>query len=312
MTAVQPTGTWTGQEFAHEGFVFSDDDEVVGRCVPFAREGFDRDEQVLVVAGDGVRQLLGDALGADVAKLASLTRAEGWWHGGHGTLHAYDRDLQELQASGRPWRLIAEPVWLARDDGREWSRFEAVTNRCYPAMRYYSLCLHDRRRLPPDVIDAARRTHPLVWTGQRPEPSPWYEDTAEFLRHTEPAWSAPPPDATAATVTDARTARSLVAAAARREVPGREDDVVLAVHELVLNALRAGGRARVSTWTSNGHQVFEVADTGAGLHDPTAGYVPPSIDLTTGRGLWLARSLADDATLRADDTGTAVRLFFRR
>jgi anti-sigma regulatory factor (Ser/Thr protein kinase) len=55
-----------------------------------------------------------------------------------------------------------------------------------------------------------------------------------------------------------------------------------------------------------------VADSGPGLHDVTAGYVPPPDDLESGRGLWLARSLADDATVRPHGPGTAIRLYFHR
>src|SRR3712207_8554516 len=44
---------------------------------------------------------------------------------------SYDRDLRALRASVPTWRLVGEPVWLGAEDGQEWSRFEAVVNRCY-------------------------------------------------------------------------------------------------------------------------------------------------------------------------------------
>jgi anti-sigma regulatory factor (Ser/Thr protein kinase) len=92
----------------------------------------------------------------------------------------------------------------------------------------------------------------------------------------------------------------------------RSDDVVLAVHELVSNAIRAAGAAGLSTWLSGDVLVWEVTDAGPGLHEATAGYVPPRDDVEGGRGLWIARSLADDATVAPDAPGTAIRLFFRR
>jgi hypothetical protein len=156
---VHPTGDWNGTDFAHEAFVFGTDQELVDRVVPFAVEGLSRGEPVLVVAGERVRTLLAEELGPDVGRLATFAAAETWWQGGHRTLHAYDRDLRALRAVAPNWRLAAEPTWLARDDGREWSRFEAVANRCYASMPYYSLCLHDRQRLPASVLDAVARTH---------------------------------------------------------------------------------------------------------------------------------------------------------
>src|SRR3712207_5616121 len=70
MTGMRPTGDWDGTVFAHEGFVFGTDQELVDRVVPFAVEGVSRGEPVLVVAGERVRTLLAEQLGQDVCRLA--------------------------------------------------------------------------------------------------------------------------------------------------------------------------------------------------------------------------------------------------
>lgn len=88
--------------------------------------------------------------------------------------------------------------------------------------------------------------------------------------------------------------------------------MLLAVHELVANSVTAAGRAEVSTWAVNGTRVWEVADAGPGLHDASAGYAPPPLDVVGGRGLWLARCLADELLVRPQGPGTAVRLLFSR
>ncbi|MGY1779714.1 anti-sigma factor RsbA family regulatory protein [Geodermatophilus sp. SYSU D01036] len=310
MTWLRPTGDWDGTGLAHEGFVFSSDAEVVERVVPFLLEGFRRDEPVLVVAGERVRGLLVGQLGTDLGRLAVFAAAETWWRGGHGTLQAYDHDLRALRAEAPRWRLAAEPVWLAREDGREWSRFEAVANRCYDTMPYYSLCLHDAQRLPADVLAAVARTHPMTWDGVAPVPQPAYEDPAGFLRTVQPAWTRRPAAAAVLPVTSptqGRRALSVLLPAGRR---ARLGDVVLAAHELLVNALRAAPFAELSTWTDGDAFVVEVADGGPGLADETLGYVPP--DPAGGaRGMWLAWSLADDAAVRTGPAGTTVRLFFR-
>ena len=309
MTLVRPTGDWDGTGLAHEGFVFGTDQEVVRRVVPFVLEGFSRDEPVLVVAGDRVRSLLAAHLGPDLGRLELFAAAETWWQGGHRTLHAYDRDLRGLQAAVPRWRLVAEPVWLAREDGREWHRFEAVANRCYADLPYYSLCLHDRRRLPAEALADVARTHPLTWGEGAPVPDPAYEDPARFLRSVQPRWAERPASAAVQLVTSPWTTRRLLCAAVPDDRRARVGDVVLAGHELVLNALSVAAYAEVSTWTDGDTFVVEVADTGPGLSDPTVGYVPP--DPTDGpHGMWLAWSLADDAALVTGPEGTTVRLFF--
>ncbi|MGY1673627.1 anti-sigma factor RsbA family regulatory protein [Geodermatophilus sp. SYSU D00710] len=309
MTALlRPTGGWDGTSLAHEGFVFSDDTQLVERVVPFVLEGFRREEPVLVVAGRRVRSLLAAHLGADLGRLATFAAAETWWRGGHGTLLAYARDLRELRAGAPSWRLAAEPVWLTRDDGREWSRFEAVANLCFDAMPYYSLCLHDARRVPGDVLATVARSHPLTWDGTAPAPQPAYEDPVRLLRALQRPWTARPAGAAVTTVTapvQARRALSVTLPADRR---ARLGDVVAAAHELVVNALRVAPFATLATWPDGDAFVVEVSDAGPGLPDETLGYVPP--DPLEGKGMWLAWSLADDAAVRTGPCGTAVRLFF--
>jgi anti-sigma regulatory factor (Ser/Thr protein kinase) len=312
VTEMRPTGDWDGTRLAHEAFVFDSDQQVVDRVVPFLVEGFARREPVLVVAGERVRQLLAERLGPDVRRLQIFAPAETWWQGGHRTLQAYDGSLRALKATVPSWRLAAEPVWLATAAGAEWSRFEAVANRCYASMPYYSLCLHDRTLLPAPVLDAVCRTHPLTWDGISPVPQPMYEEPERFLASVQPAWHERPGHARVEVVTSLRHARRASEAAASDGWRPQADVIVLATHELVANALRAAPFAELASWTQDDTLVLEVADSGPGLPDETRGYVPPGPDLEDGRGMWLAWSLADDAAVASGPEGTAIRLYFRR
>lgn len=310
-----PTGGWRGDSFAHEAFLFDDDEALVARCVPFVREGLDRGEPVLVVAAEPVRAALSSALGEeDVQRLAASAGSDSFWQGGHETLRAYTRDLGALKAQGGPWRLIGQPSWMARPEGRAWDRIEAVANRNFAGMPFYSICPYDLRELPADVVEAALATHPLVWDGDRPVESPAYVDPAAFLRSAQPLWGPPPATAATVLVTEPRSLRALVRDAAHRYgSSARREEMVLAVHEVVANALVAGGIAEVTVWASGSEMVWEVSDPGGGLADTFAGYVPPDpADADAARGLWLARSLADDCAVRLEGAGTGIRLYFRR
>jgi anti-sigma regulatory factor (Ser/Thr protein kinase) len=151
----------------------------------------------------------------------------------------------------------------------------------------------------------------MVWDGTEPVANPVYVPTETYLRSVEPAWTPAPADAPRHRITGVREALPVLEDLVEGPAgAGRSDEVLLAVYELVTNALRAAGEAEVRQWTTEGTVVWEVADTGPGMHQAAAGYVPPSEDLDCGRGLWLARSLADDASVRADGPGTAVRLYF--
>jgi anti-sigma regulatory factor (Ser/Thr protein kinase) len=316
VTATSSVGGWTGDRFAHEAFVYDDEQAVLERVVPFVEDGLTLGQATIVVASEPVREVLADSLGSAVDELAAFADSAGFWQGsGQQTLAAYHQSMRPLLEAGRPWRLVGEPTWLMAPGGQSWSRFEAVANDAFADYPYYSLCLHDRRRLEPQLIDNQLRVHPTVWDGGAIVPSPLYEPTEEFLRSVQPAWALAPRERTEAVVGDCSSARRWV-----RELVGGEasdmgdrgDDVMLAVHELVANALRAAGAAEVSTWAVNGTRVWEVADPGPGLHHASAGYAPPPLDLTGGRGLWLARSLADDLLVRPHGPGTAMRLLFAR
>jgi anti-sigma regulatory factor (Ser/Thr protein kinase) len=90
----------------------------------------------------------------------------------------------------------------------------------------------------------------------------------------------------------------------------RLDDFVVAVNELLTNAVRhGGGGGHISLWRADASVVCEVADHGDGL--PEARYGPPERPAPNepgGRGLWLAAELTDSLELKTGRTGTSVRI----
>ncbi|WP_432975163.1 ATP-binding protein [Dactylosporangium sp. CA-233914] len=90
----------------------------------------------------------------------------------------------------------------------------------------------------------------------------------------------------------------------------RLEDFVLAVNEIVTNAVRhAGGHGTLRMWLAGATLVCEVVDRGAGIpRERLNGQGLPPSSAISGRGLWLARHLVDEVTVSTGEAGTIVRL----
>lgn len=90
----------------------------------------------------------------------------------------------------------------------------------------------------------------------------------------------------------------------------RLDDFVLAVNELITNAVRhGGGQGRLRLWQQDGQLVCEVADHGQGISEQQLNDRDrPAPDAAGGWGLWLARELSDAMAVETGEAGTIVRI----
>jgi serine/threonine-protein kinase RsbW len=90
----------------------------------------------------------------------------------------------------------------------------------------------------------------------------------------------------------------------------RLEDFVVAVNELMTNAVRhGGGTGRVVLWHERQSVVCEVSDRGGGLR---ASWVDrperPPVETPGGWGLWLAGELTDTMRVESGADGTVVRV----
>ncbi|WP_434741597.1 ATP-binding protein [Micromonospora sp. SH-82] len=88
------------------------------------------------------------------------------------------------------------------------------------------------------------------------------------------------------------------------------DDFVLAVNELITNAVRhGGGHGWLRLWPDGTQLICEVADHGHGISEQRLGdRSRPAPETAGGWGLWLARKLSDTMEVETGDSGTVVRI----
>jgi anti-sigma regulatory factor (Ser/Thr protein kinase) len=99
---------------------------------------------------------------------------------------------------------------------------------------------------------------------------------------------------------------------------GLSDDAaegfVIAVHEVMTNAVRhGGGSGRLRLW-ADGDVVCEVSDEGGGfVAMPYVDRVErPQATSAGGMGLWIAQQTTDAMTIESGSSGTTVRMITRR
>lgn len=312
------TAVATGHRFHHEALLYEDEPTLLGRCVPLLRDALDRGEPTMVMASAPVRDPLLAALGNDAGRLGAVVEAERFWAGGAQTILAWAAVLRDLDPGGPALQVVAEPFWLALPDSAGWHRMEAAANRAFAEVPCRCVCVHDARRLPTGVLATVRRTHPQLTDGTSgrrpvPGPSPTYQDPEELVPTMEPSWTTPPDDAVQVEVASAHDARAFAdAQACGFGLRRRAAAMILAVSELAANALRLRPTVTLVAWRSGDTVVVDVVDDAGGGIDPLAGYLPPDPASEGGRGLWLVRSLADDAAVCSGDQGSTVRILFER
>jgi anti-sigma regulatory factor (Ser/Thr protein kinase) len=300
--------------FEHEALLYAGDDEFVEQTAAFARDGIAGGEPVLVMVGARKIALLREALGAD-SDAVLFGDMEQVGRNPACIIPAW-RDFADAGGE-RPMRGVGEPIWAGRssDELVECQTHESLLNLAFadaPAFRL--LCPYDTAALGADVIDEARRSHPLVSDGEMrwtSIPNRVNTVTAGFEKPLPPA----PDDARELrfALETIALVRELVAAEAADTGldPGRAADFVLAAGEAAANSVRhAGGRGTIRVWRGAATLVCEVRDGGR-IDDKLVGRVAPVPDPAGGQGLWLANHLCDLVQLRSFADGAVVRLHAR-
>jgi len=310
--------------FVHQALCYDSDDAFLDGTVEFALDGLTAGDAVLAVVKDHNIALLEEALGSRAGDV-EFVDADDWYGYPSRALGQYQAYCADQGTGRRRVRVIGEPVWAGRTEfeAREWMRYESLLNVAFAHSAHWILCPYDTRTLPADVVRTATRTHPELTLGARTSaPSGPYAAPADFYAECDAARpTAPLPDhADDIRFTRGRSAsvrRALAAYARRSGMPEqRTYDMVAAVHEALVNAVRFGGGGGVLRLRTDADYVIcEVADKGA--HNSVApawfpGHPPPDARAVGGHGMWVVRQLSDFVAEDFGPTGSTVRMYFRR
>lgn len=314
---MDPDGHPTG--FAHVAVLYGSDAQLRDLLSPSLTEALRRREHILVVTSEAAERVLRDAVG----EAADRVEWGGPWLSRNrlgrmfGTVGDY---LAERHRAGVPTRVVGEPASdITPYRLSQYLRFVSMATEVYAQYGFPMLFLWDERRYPPEVLAHVRAIHPHLLGTNGVIINTEYRVPIDYLTANATAPPAAPVDPDLDVHLDSadglaelrRRLRSWAAATALTD--GDTDDIVIAVDEIATNALEHGQPpARIRGWSTPEAVFIRVDDHGRAGIPATTGYVRPPIDARRGRGIWMARQLADVLTTHNSPTGTTVAMRFPR
>jgi anti-sigma regulatory factor (Ser/Thr protein kinase) len=299
----------------HQALFYDTPERLTASLAPFILRALRQGDAVLAVTTPGNIRAMTAGLGDDAGRVEFMDSAA-WYDAPGRTMAAYHRYvLDRREKHDRVW-MIGEPLWLDRDaietDG--WTRYDSAYNLTFANLPASIICLYNRVGLPAAVIADATLTHPVMTVPGGTERNAAYANPQRFWSERSSAF-APPPHGTASMrfAADPRPVRWFIAEQAARLglSPNRVDDLVIAVNEVVTNAIRHGaGHGEVQVWRDGSRMLCAVTDPGH-VASELIGFVPGDPESDHGHGLWLTRQLTDLLEIRNSREGTTVRLYMR-
>lgn len=302
--------------YRHEAFLYRGERELLAGTVPFVTDGVALGQPVVVALHRQRLERLRGAVEEDVAEhVVWLDMAEMGRNPAR-LLPARREFVEQHVAAGVPVRGVGEPVWTGRRAAEvaECQLHEALLNLAVdPDVPFWLRCPYDVEALPPDVVEEAARSHPLLVDGDGYLGSTLYGGAA----HVDDLFRARLPDPQHRPVEQLhfdedgveRVRHAVLRRAGEVGVgAARRHDLALAVTEVATNSVRhGGGHGCLRIWRDDGALVCEVSDPGR-IDDAMVGRTMPPLLEEGGRGLWLANQLADLVQIRSTQDGVVVRV----
>jgi anti-sigma regulatory factor (Ser/Thr protein kinase) len=298
----------------HHALVYNSSAEFVAVVEPLLREGMERGDALFVATKRSNIDRLRAALGGDAA-LVELHDTDTWQARPADRLVAVRRMIDGL-APGRHLLAFGEPVWSGSSAvRREWARYESVINSALADAPLRFFCLYDGSALPDEIVEHGLCTHSHVLESGATRESREFVAPERFVPSLHGADAEVPADVEEIDFDGDHSSFRLALGALVRERGvdhERAEELVVAANEISTNALRHGAPP-ISTrlWTTGDELVCEIADSGAGIDDPLAGWTLPDREHLTpgGWGLPLSRRLCDALEIVRSDSGNSVYLY---
>jgi anti-sigma regulatory factor (Ser/Thr protein kinase) len=295
----------------HDLLVYDSDERFVAQLEPYLVAGLEVGELVMAILDDAKQAILRDAIGADIDQISFIDPVDVYVRP-ESALAVVDAAVRTAAEPSSPDLRIYGELPACRNDAewRAWMSYEAVVNVAFDDQRPTLMCGYDARIVPATVIELARKTHRVVHDGAW-QLSADYAEPAALMRSLAPPFE-PMPDLRELPLGGARGVEERLAdeltAASLPEARAR--DLLVAAREVLSNAERYGNGVRSLRVGRVGEQfVCEVTDSGRGLDDPRAGFMPPRPLATNHAGLWIARQLTARLELHSRRDGLTVRLW---
>ncbi len=190
---------------------------------------------------------------------------------------------------------------------------ESALNVALAGTSMFMICPYDTRVTAPDIVAAARRTHPALADGPHASASPDYADPAVFAGEWD-AGPLPDPPSSAAVFEfdgDLRGLRRFITSrAAAHGLAGERAGLLVQAAGEVGTFLKnqPPGSAAVRTWEHAGAVLCDFRQQGGCVGDPFLGLRPAELDPRPGDGLWLTGQICDWIDIRSGAAGPIIRL----
>ena len=307
------------EPFRHEALLYEGETEFVDLLAAFIRDGIAADEPTLVVVGERKLDLLRQELG-DVGDTVQFADMAAVGRNPARIIPAWQSFVARHAQHGMRLRGIGEPIYPERDAAElvECQRHESLLNLAFAdASSFWLVCPYDIAALPDDVIEEARRSHPLIAADGRHEDSSHYSGLEAIKAPFAAALSPRPRDASdfrfdGSSGLDAFR-RFAVAQATEAGLGIRNRvDFVVAVSELAKASLVEGdGEGTAAIWREGERIVCEIRSRSR-LTDPLGDRQLPADGTRYDFGLWVANQLCDLVQVRSSPDGTVARLYVPR
>lgn len=299
----------------HEALVYASAAEFLDRAVPFLRAAVESGERALAVSAPGRLELLANALDGRASDV-DFVDAGAWYQVPAWTISAYHEYVH--RHDGRPVRIVGEPVWSDRTEDQvvEWHRYESILNVALAGSNASILCAYDAQTLAPEIIDAVGQTHPSLCQRAGIVRSAGYLQPLEYTTTYQVGMAPRPAGALVIgfTLDDLAMVRRTAAGwgAAEGLTEHGVQELLIAVHEVVSNAVEHGGGRGVARFWATPEDVICEVTSPRRIEIPFPGYLPPDPRQERGRGLWMARQICSRVDIGSGEAGARIRLTLSR